>query len=55
MPKVELEISSELNDRLTKFVVCSRGTLYIQRSDVIVEAIREYLDRHERQARRSHG
>lgn len=54
MPKVEVEIAPELNDRLTKFVVCSRGTLYIQRSDVIIEAIREYLDRHERQARRCH-
>jgi metal-responsive CopG/Arc/MetJ family transcriptional regulator len=52
MPKVEIEITPELNDRLTKFVVCSRGALYIQRSDVIIEAMREYLDRHERKARR---
>jgi metal-responsive CopG/Arc/MetJ family transcriptional regulator len=52
MPKVEIEIPPELNDRLTKFVVCSRGALYIQRSDVIIEAMREYLDRHERKARR---
>lgn len=52
MPKVEIEIAPELSDRLTKFVVCSRGALYIQRSDVIVDAIREYLDHHERKARR---
>ncbi len=55
MPKVEVQIAPELSDRLTKFVICSRGALYIQRSDVIVEAIKEYLDRHERQSRRSHG
>lgn len=55
MPKVEVEITHELNERLMRFVICSRGALYVQRSDVITEAIKEYLDRHERQTRRSHG
>jgi metal-responsive CopG/Arc/MetJ family transcriptional regulator len=55
MPKIEVELKSDLNDRLTSFVIRSRGSLYVQRSDVIVEAVEEYLDRHERQARRAHG
>ncbi|MDM7940217.1 MAG: hypothetical protein QUS07_07740 [Methanothrix sp.] len=55
MPKIEVELSPDLNDRLMNFVLKSRGTLYIQRSDVVVEAIKEYLDRNERKARRAHG
>ncbi|VVB73084.1 Uncharacterised protein [uncultured archaeon] len=55
MPKIEVELNCDLNDRLTNFVIRSRGSLYVQRSDVIVEAVKEYLDRHERQARRAHG
>jgi metal-responsive CopG/Arc/MetJ family transcriptional regulator len=37
------------------FVVKSRGALYVQRSDVIVDAIEEYLDRNERKVRRANG
>ena len=48
MPKIEVELSPDLNDRLMSFVVRSRGSLYVQRSDVIVEAIKEYLDQNER-------
>jgi metal-responsive CopG/Arc/MetJ family transcriptional regulator len=55
MPKIEVEISSDLNDRLMSFVVKSRGSLYVQRSDVVVEAIREYLDRNERKVRQMNG
>jgi len=55
MPKFEVELSQELSDRLTNFVVRSRGSLYIQRSDVIVEAVKEYLDRNERKVRRANG
>jgi metal-responsive CopG/Arc/MetJ family transcriptional regulator len=54
MPKIEVELSPDLNDRLMSFVIRSRGTLYVQRSDVIVEALEEYLDRNERKVRRSH-
>jgi metal-responsive CopG/Arc/MetJ family transcriptional regulator len=55
MPKIEVELSSDLNDRLANFVVKSRGSLYVQRSEVIVEAIKEYLDRNERKVQRSNG
>jgi len=55
MPKIEVELDSDLNDRLANFVIKSRGALYVQRSDVIIEAIKEYLDRNERKVRRSHG
>ena len=55
MPKVEVELSQDLNDRLANFVVKSRGSLYVQRSDVVVEAIKDYLDRNERKVRRSNG
>jgi metal-responsive CopG/Arc/MetJ family transcriptional regulator len=55
MPKIEVELSSDLNDRLMSFVVKSRGSLYVQRSDVIVDAIKEYLDRNERKVRRANG
>jgi len=36
-------------------VAKSRGVLYCQRSEVIVEAIKEYLDRHERKVRRANA
>jgi hypothetical protein len=55
MPKIEVDLSPDLNDRLMNFVVKSRGALYVQRSDVIVDAIKEYLDRNERKVRRSNG
>ena len=55
MPKIEVDISPDLNERLMSFVVKSRGTLYVQRSDVIVDAIKEYLDRNERKVRRANG
>ena len=55
MPKIEVELSADLNDRLASFVVKRRGSLYVQRSDVIVEAIKDYLDRNERKVQRSNG
>ena len=55
MPKIEVELSSDLTDRLSDFVIKSRGALYVQRSEVIVEAIKDYLDRNERKVQRSHG
>lgn len=55
MPKIEIELNSELNDRLMNFVVKSRGTLYVQRSEVIVMAIEEYLDRNERRVNKSNA
>jgi metal-responsive CopG/Arc/MetJ family transcriptional regulator len=55
MPRIEVELSPDLNDRLMNFVSKSRGTLYVQRSDVIVEAIEDYLDRNERKVRRANG
>ncbi|HPT37588.1 MAG TPA: hypothetical protein PLZ44_04780 [Methanothrix sp.] len=55
MPKIEVELSPDLNERLMSFVVRSRGSLYVQRSDVIVEAIEEYLDKNERKVRRANG
>jgi len=55
MPKIEVELSAELNDRLVEFVAKSRGVLYCQKTDVICEAIEEYLNRHERKVRRANG
>lgn len=55
MPKIEVELSPDLNERLMSYVVRSRGSLYVQRSDVIVEAIEEYLDKNERKVRRANG
>ena len=55
MPKIEVDLSQELSDRLMSFVVKSRGSLYVQRSDVVTDAIKEYLDRNERKVRRSNG
>ena len=55
MPRIEVELSPDLNDRLMNFVLKSRGTLYVQRSEVIVEAIEDYLDRNERKVRRANG
>ncbi|MCJ7443429.1 MAG: hypothetical protein MUO26_02670 [Methanotrichaceae archaeon] len=48
MPRVYAEISPELYGRLKMFISRGRGTLYCQQSEVIAEAIEEYLDRHER-------
>ncbi|MFB3765660.1 MAG: hypothetical protein ACE14P_10505 [Methanotrichaceae archaeon] len=48
MPRIDADIPPELYDRLKIFIARSRGTLYCQQSDVIAEAIREYLDHHER-------
>jgi metal-responsive CopG/Arc/MetJ family transcriptional regulator len=55
MPKIEIELNSDLHDRLMNFVVKSRGTLYVQRSEVVVAAIEEYLDRNERKANKSNA
>ena len=55
MPKIEVELDSDLNDRLSNFVIKSRGALYVQRSEVVVEATKDYLHRNERKVRRSHG
>jgi len=52
---VQVDLSPELNKRLMDYVAKSRGVLYCQRSDVIVEAIKEYLDRHERRVRRANA
>jgi len=35
MPKIEVVISAELNDRLAEYVTKSRGVLYCQKTDVI--------------------
>lgn len=48
MPRVDADIPPELYDRLKLFIARGRGTLYCQQSDVVAEAIEEYLDRHER-------
>ena len=55
MHKIEVELSPDLNDRLASYEVKSRGSLYVQRSEVIVEAIKDYLDRNERKVLRSNG
>ena len=55
MPKIEVELSQDLNDRLVRYVVNSRGSLYVQRSEVIVEAIKDCLDSNERKVQRSNG
>jgi metal-responsive CopG/Arc/MetJ family transcriptional regulator len=48
MPRVDADIDKELYDRLKMYIARGRGTLYCQQSEVIAEAIKEYLDRHER-------
>jgi len=48
MPRVDADISPELWQRLKLYISRTRGALFIQESDVIAEAIAEYLDRHER-------
>jgi metal-responsive CopG/Arc/MetJ family transcriptional regulator len=55
MPRVETQISTELYSRLKEYTAKSRGTLYCQESEVVAEAIKEYLDRHERKVRRANG
>ena len=55
MPRVEVEISPELHIRLREYVARCRGTLYCQQSEVIADAIEEYLDRHERKIRKSNA
>jgi hypothetical protein len=55
MPKVEAEISLELHARLRDYVAKCRGTLYCQQSEVISDAIEEYLDRHERKIRKANA
>ncbi|MDD1742879.1 MAG: hypothetical protein LUQ47_06060 [Methanotrichaceae archaeon] len=52
MPRIDADISPELYGRLKMFISRGRGTLYCQQSEVIAEAIREYLDRHERRISR---
>jgi predicted transcriptional regulator len=46
MPKVSAEISPEINQRLKEFIVKTKGTLRGSQSEVIAEAIKEYLERH---------
>lgn len=48
MPRIDVEISDELDQRLKMYVARCQGTLYCQQSKVISDAIEEYLDRHER-------
>ena len=55
MPRVEVEISPELHKRLKEYVVRCRGTLYCQQSDVISDALKEFLDRNERKVRKANG
>jgi hypothetical protein len=55
MPRVETQISPELFQRLREYTARSRGALYCQESEVIAEAIEEYLDRHERKVRRANA
>ncbi|HWQ20369.1 MAG TPA: hypothetical protein VN455_11370 [Methanotrichaceae archaeon] len=55
MPRVDAQISTELYQRLKEYTAISRGTLYCQESEVIAEAIKEYLDRHERKVRKSNA
>ncbi len=55
MPRIEVEISAELDQRLTKYVACCQGTLFCQKSKVIAEAIEEYLNRHERKVRKANA
>jgi hypothetical protein len=40
---------------LKEYVAKCRGTLYCQKTDVIADAIEEYLDRHERKVRKSNA
>lgn len=52
MPRVDADLSSDLYDRLKLYIARTQGRLYCQQSDVIAQAIREYLDRHERKVYR---
>jgi hypothetical protein len=46
MPKVSADISMELNQKLKEYIVKTKGTLRGSQSNVIADAIAEYLDRH---------
>ena len=46
MPKVSAEISPEINQKLKEYIVKTRGTLRGSQSEVIADAIKEYLENH---------
>jgi len=46
MPKVSAEISPEINQKLKEYIVKTRGTLRGSQSEVIADAIKEYLEHH---------
>jgi metal-responsive CopG/Arc/MetJ family transcriptional regulator len=50
MTRVDADIDKELYDRLKMYIARCRGTLYCHQSEVIAEAIKEYLDHHERKS-----
>jgi metal-responsive CopG/Arc/MetJ family transcriptional regulator len=52
MPRVDVDIDSDLYNRLKLHIARTRGSLYAQQSDVIEEAIKKYLDRNERKISR---
>lgn len=54
MPKIELELSPDLNGRLANFLVMG-GPICVQRSEVIAEAIKDYLDSNQCQINRLRG
>jgi len=48
MSRVSADISNELNARLKAFVIKKSGMLRGGQSDIIAEAISQYLDREEK-------
>jgi len=52
MPRIEAELDSELYQRLKVYIAKNQGLLYCQQSQVVAEAIKDYLDRHERRVSR---
>jgi hypothetical protein len=51
MPRVSADISDELNARLKQYVIKKSGMLRGGQSEIIGEAIEEYLDRKEKGGR----
>ena len=51
MPRVSADISDELNARLKRYVIQKSGMLRGGQSEIIGEAIEEYLDRKEHPTR----
>jgi metal-responsive CopG/Arc/MetJ family transcriptional regulator len=45
--QTSINIPDDLNDRLNTYIFVNRKSIWGKKNEVLIEAIREYLDRHE--------